>query len=268
MGFLNIIFALLSVVCLILLIVGLINPKWVKMKSRGKSTLVYFIAMLICSVVVVATTSDEEKARQKAESEKRQQIEAAEAEKKKIDGGQNKQESINSPQPAVIPDISKEPLKPVADNKINASLGLTPEEFRQRLNDEIIQVDADGLKPLKKIEVIKGVFNIGDLSGLDLSLVGKVNNQGKIESLNYIFPPSKTEDEVAGVMLYLGLTAKILNPEISMEKKSSKIVDLITKAAKEIENKENIHKTRVGNITYFANASKNTGFWFGFDAEK
>ncbi|BBF79279.1 MULTISPECIES: hypothetical protein [Acinetobacter] len=267
MGFLNGLFALLSVVFLVLLIVGLINPSWVKMKSRGKSTLIYFIAMLACSVVVGVTTSDEEKARQKAESEKRQQIEAAEAEKKKIDSEQNKQESINPPQPEVIPEISKETLKPVANEQSNASLGFTPEEFRQKLNDEIIQVDADGLKPLKKIEVVKGTFNIGDLSGLDLSLLGKVNNQGKIESLNYIFPPSKTEEEVAGVLLYLGLTAKILNPEISMEKKSPKIVDLITKAAKGIDNKENMHREKVGNVTYFTNASKNTGFWFGFDAE-
>ncbi len=81
MGFLNGLFALLSAVFLVLLIVGLINPSWVKMKSRGKSTLIYFIAMLACSVVVGVTTSDEEKARQKAESEKRQQIELAEKEK-------------------------------------------------------------------------------------------------------------------------------------------------------------------------------------------
>ncbi|MDI3237506.1 hypothetical protein QK338_05170 [Acinetobacter ursingii] len=268
MGFFNGLFALLSVVCLILLIVGLINPKWVKMKSRWKSTLVYFIAMLVCSVVVALTTSDEEKARQAAESKKRQQIEATEAEKKKIDSEQNKQESINPPQPAVIPEISKEPLKPVADEKINASLGFTPEEFRQKLNDEIIEAGVPSLTPLKKFEIKDGSFQVFNIANINLALNGKVNEKGKVSALTYIFVPNESTDDIAKIMLYVGLTAKVISPEIETKIKTEKIINLMTKAAKGFKSEKNYHSDKLGGVTYFATASPNIGVWAGFDASE
>lgn len=78
MGFLNILFALLTTLALVLLIVGLINPKWVKMKSRGKSFLVFFVAMIVFSILFGATVSEEDKAKQKVEAEKIQDVKEAE----------------------------------------------------------------------------------------------------------------------------------------------------------------------------------------------
>ena len=266
MAFINGLFSVLVFLFLILIFLGLIKPSWFKMQSRLKAAGIFFIAMVVSVIVVGATTSEEEKARQTAEREKNQKIEAIDAERKKIDNQQNKQESINTPQPAVIPEVSKEPLKPVANEKINTSLGFTPEQFREKLNDEIIQINADGFKPLKKIKVVDGVFNISGLSGQDLSLVGKVNSQGRIESLNYIFTPVDTQEKLAPIMLYIGLTAKIINPEMVMDKKSPQIINLMTEAAKGIENENNTHTAKVGDVTYSATASKVIGFWFSFNS--
>ncbi|ENX35032.1 hypothetical protein F889_01323 [Acinetobacter colistiniresistens] len=65
MGFINGLSAFLTVIAFILLIVGMINPKWVKMKSRGKSFLLYFIAMIVFALIFDATMSEEARSKQK-----------------------------------------------------------------------------------------------------------------------------------------------------------------------------------------------------------
>ncbi|MFW2072625.1 Ltp family lipoprotein [Acinetobacter gerneri] len=62
MGFINGLFSLLSVVCLVLLVVGLIKPSWVKLTLRWKTFGIFFGGMFVCAVIVGLTTSDEQKA--------------------------------------------------------------------------------------------------------------------------------------------------------------------------------------------------------------
>lgn len=69
MGFINGLFALLIIITFILLIVGLINPKWVRMPTRGKSTLVFFVALIVCLFIFGVTVSDEDRAKQQASAE-------------------------------------------------------------------------------------------------------------------------------------------------------------------------------------------------------
>lgn len=69
MGALNLLFAFLSLIFFVLIVVGLINPKWVKMQSRMKAFLIFFVGMIISSIIFNATMSDEAKAKQKAEIE-------------------------------------------------------------------------------------------------------------------------------------------------------------------------------------------------------
>ena len=63
MGFLNGIFALAGLVFFILIFVGLIKPSFVKMKSRGKAFLVFFVAFIVSCILFDATMSEEERAR-------------------------------------------------------------------------------------------------------------------------------------------------------------------------------------------------------------
>ena len=66
MSFINGLFAILTLVLFILLIIGLIKPSIVKMKTRGKVFLVFFVSMIISSLIFNATISDEEKAKAQA----------------------------------------------------------------------------------------------------------------------------------------------------------------------------------------------------------
>lgn len=63
MIFINGLFAILTLVFFILMIIGLIKPSIIKMSSRGKAFLVFFIAMIVSSLLFSATQSEEDKAR-------------------------------------------------------------------------------------------------------------------------------------------------------------------------------------------------------------
>ena len=63
MAFFNGLFALLSVIFFICLIVALIKPSSFKIKTRLKAFLIFFTAMIVSSLIVNATMSDEERAR-------------------------------------------------------------------------------------------------------------------------------------------------------------------------------------------------------------
>lgn len=61
MAILNGVFALLNVAFFILLIIGLIKPSIVKLKTRGKVFLIFFSAMIISGLLFNITMSDEQK---------------------------------------------------------------------------------------------------------------------------------------------------------------------------------------------------------------
>jgi len=70
MAFISGLFAILTLVFFILIILGLIKPSIVKMPSRGKAFLVFFSAMIVSSIIFSATQSDEDKARYAAQNQK------------------------------------------------------------------------------------------------------------------------------------------------------------------------------------------------------
>lgn len=93
MAFLNGLFTLLSVILFILLFVALIKPSIFKIKTRLKAFLIFFTAMIVCSVGISFTLSDEQKAKiaeeqrvaeQKAQVE-RETKEKAEAQEEKLE---------------------------------------------------------------------------------------------------------------------------------------------------------------------------------------
>lgn len=253
MAFLNGLFALLSVVLFILLFVALIKPSIFKIKTRLKAFLIFCAAIIVCLVGFSVTMSDEEKARIAAENkvaeQQRKADEIAEAQKEKLAEQQRDAEQ----------EVEVQPEK---------SLGLTVEQFRTKLNDEIIQADLETVKPLKQLKVEGNVFKVNNLANKNIGLVGKVNKNGEIESLVYIVGALKDSSDIATAMIYPGLTAKILSPEIQTEKKTKTLIKLMTKAAEGIDKTENFHKESIGGISYYSTASKDLGLWIGFEAEE
>ena len=289
MAFLNGLFALLSVVLFILLFVALIKPSIFKIKTRLKAFLIFCAAIIVCLVGFSVTMSDEEKARIAAENkvaeQQRKADEIAEAQKEKLAEQQRKADEIAEAQKEKLAEQQRK-----ADEKAEArkeklaeqqrdaeqevevqpekSLGLTVEQFRTKLNDEIIQADLETVKPLKQLKVEGNVFKVNNLANKNIGLVGKVNKNGEIESLVYIVGALKDSSDIATAMIYPGLTAKILSPEIQTEKKTKTLIKLMTKAAEGIDKTENFHKESIGGISYYSTASKDLGLWIGFEAEE
>ena len=100
MSFINGLFAILTLVLFILLIIGLIKPSVVKMKTRGKAFLVFFVGMIISSLIFDATMSDEEKAKAQAQAaavkdaEKEKAVEVQEEVSEVLTQAKTKQEEL------------------------------------------------------------------------------------------------------------------------------------------------------------------------------
>ncbi len=100
MSFINGLFAILTLVLFILLIIGLVKPSVVKMKTRGKAFLVFFVGMIISSLIFDATMSDEEKAKAQAQAavvkdaEKEKAVEVQEEVSEVLTQAKTKQEEL------------------------------------------------------------------------------------------------------------------------------------------------------------------------------
>ena len=100
MSFINGLFAILTLVLFILLIIGLVKPSVVKMKTRGKAFLVFFVGMIISSLIFHATMSDEEKAKAQAQAaavkdaEKEKAVEVQEEVSEVLTQAETKQEEL------------------------------------------------------------------------------------------------------------------------------------------------------------------------------
>jgi hypothetical protein len=215
--------------------------------------------------------SDEEKARIAAENkvaeQQRKADEIAEAQKEKLAEQQRKADEKAEARKEKLAEQQRDAEQEV-EVQPEKSLGLTVEQFRTKLNDEIIQADLETVKPLKQLKVEGNVFKVNNLANKNIGLVGKVNKNGEIESLVYIVGALKDSSDIATAMIYPGLTAKILSPEIQTEKKTKTLIKLMTKAAEGIDKTENFHKESIGGISYYSTASKDLGLWIGFEAEE
>ncbi|MDI1222797.1 MULTISPECIES: Ltp family lipoprotein [Acinetobacter] len=97
MELVNGLFAFLTLIFFILLIVGLVKPSLVKMPSRGKAFIVFFATMIISSIAFNASMSDEQKTKieqDKLKAELQMQYEEA-----------KKTENIN---PTHVSDVSQQ----------------------------------------------------------------------------------------------------------------------------------------------------------------
>lgn len=113
MAFINGLFALLTLLFLILMIVGLIKPSLVKMTSRGKAFIVFFVGMIVSSLIFNSTMSDEEKAKAQAATQTHEQESQPQQPAEKVANVQNtvepaeaKKEEVAEKQEAETPSLT------------------------------------------------------------------------------------------------------------------------------------------------------------------
>ncbi|MBF6918468.1 hypothetical protein HN258_15135 [Acinetobacter baumannii] len=242
-------FALLFMVSLIAAFIGLVKPS---VFQFGKPTIPsrwkvfgigLLISMLSLALVGVFAPKVEEK---------------------------NSKEMAAVKDPVVVanPDVVKELEQKVLNATDEANLGMNPEQFRQAFNKRLKDLDIDTIRPFGEFDVKKGdvhdVFQVN--VSPDVSLTGTVNHDGMLRGITYIVVPSgDSQKAMMDTLILVGITSNIISGEENKSKTSKVVTDLLTKALDGIDKEKNSHNAVVGNVKYFATASKLTGLWFGVE---
>lgn len=164
--------------------------------------------------------------------------------------------------------IAIEPVREVVKLDL-PSLGMTPEQFRIGLNQQLKNADVSYMRPIGEFDLKvsddgESSFNVAFSDAV--GLVGSANKNGEVDGLTYIMAKSDQAEKAAmDVVLLAALTARVLNPDVPKEVTSKSVLTLMTKAAKGLENENNSHQEVHGGIKYFAIAGSYTGLWMGFE---
>jgi len=229
---------MLALACLALLLFGLLKPGKVFLgagSTRGKVGQVYgmgFFVLLFAFVVAVP--------KPEAEQPPVAEVVAKNAELEKIE------------QPAPAPELT---------------LGISPEEFRQRFNDVIGKVD--GSYMAGKFEVSEGSVNdtFNQAAGTNIAMVGTISKQNsELKGLTLIIAGGDGAEVVKAIAVLLA-AAQSANPELPKEQIANAVMDMTKSAMENIETGDSIKRT-IGNVEYSAGASKFTGLMFSIGPAK
>lgn len=168
--------------------------------------------------------------------------------------------------------IKAAPVEPIAEKVkvvqpvvVEENLGMTPEEFRKKFNAELKKHDVSFIRPLGEFDIKKG--NVRDSFTVqfstDLGITGTVNKDGMLREVLVIMTnSSEAENPVPSLFVVTGNISNILSNNSKQGTES--LVDLIKKAMEGIEKNDNSHSSVVGDVKYYALASKEIGLWVGF----
>ncbi|WP_336152597.1 hypothetical protein [Acinetobacter ursingii] len=148
--------------------------------------------------------------------------------------------------------------------KSETSLGMTPEQFRKQFNEKLKALKIDSIRPVAEFDVSKGQFkdSFQVMFSDAVSLTGTVNKDGSLHELTYIVGGTQdSERAMMDLLILTGISSQIISPD--EPKINTVVIDLINKSLKGIEKENNVHSEIIGNIKYYALASKATGLWFG-----
>ena len=236
-------FALLFLAGLIAMIVGLIKPVLFNKINPTNSRLKILVGGVVINMLLLAMVG----------------VLAPKVEKKEET---TKQETKGEPEVQNVAEVKTETVRS------EANLGLTPEQFRQAFNKRLKDLDIDTIRPFGEFDVKKGdvhdVFQVN--VSPDVSLTGTVNHDGMLRGITYIVIPSgDSQKAMMETLILTGLTSNIINGEENKSKTGKVVTDLLTKALDGIDKEKNTHKASVGNVEYFATASKQMGLWFSIE---
>ena len=228
-------------------IIGLLNPKWLqgkkensKLLTRKEIALGTLVVSIILIIIGVATSTSTEKKVETSVSEK-----------------------VAEPQAVVVPEVSKESLKEI---KTESNLGMTPEEFRKKFNKRLIDLDISSLRPIAEFNIkngdVKDVFQVAFSD--QINMTGTVNKDGMLREVTFIILPKGESDQLMlQALTLIGISSNVVNENGNKEQIGKAITDLISKAAEGMNKDNNTHSQIVGDVKYYALASKYTGFWYG-----
>lgn len=228
-------------------IIGLINPKWLqgkkensKLMSRKEIGLGTLGATVLLGIIGVVTSPSPEQKAEVPVPEKSAVVEAT-----------------------VVPEVSKEPLKEI---KADSNLGMTPEEFRQKFNKRLNDLDVNSIRPLAEFSIkngdVRDVFQVAFSD--ELNMTGAVNKDGMLHEVTFIvLPKENSEKTMMEALILIGTASNTVNPNGNKEAIGKAVTDLITKALNGMDNEKNDHNQIIGDVKYYSLASKYTGLWFG-----
>lgn len=156
------------------------------------------------------------------------------------------------------------PVKQAAE-KVEANLGMTPEEFRKSFNKKLKELEVDTIRPVAEFDIKKGeVRDSFQVAFSDATnLTGLVNKDGKLHELTFIVGGTQEyEKAMMDILILSGITAQVISP--NSDGQSGKVViDLINMALKGIQKENNTHSKVLGDVKYYALASEHVGLWIG-----
>lgn len=232
-------FALLFFIASIGTIVFLIKPSLTQIKSnpalsRGK-ILLYGFALNIILLALVG-------------------VFAPEVENKEV------QAAAPAVQNEVPAEVVEKVVQPV---KAEASLGMTPEQFRQKFNAKLKDLDIESMRPVAEFDIktgdVRDTFQV--IFSQNVGMTGVVNKDGSLREVLFIVSSGKDYQQATMDMLILtGITAQVVSPRTEA---GNELIKMMTKALENIGQEENTHKKVFGDVEYFAMASELTGLWVG-----
>ncbi len=215
-------------------------------KGHTKIARVVSFAWLAASLILVGMQGEQKPASSAVASSAKPTIETA----------QTQVEPVSKPEQVAS---SATPAK-VSSAKAQATLGVTPEEFRLAFNKFVGQIDSS--YRAAEFEVESGDVNdvFTHSFAKNVAIVGTVNkSDGTMQSL--IVTIAGSGDDLAKPVVVLLSAAHALNPEVPKEEHSKAVLDLIKNAMADIDAGSSFDET-VGDLHYSAFASKYTGLMF------
>lgn len=160
----------------------------------------------------------------------------------------------------------KEVPKPVAQDK---TFGMTVDSFGKALmvqaKDSGLGDHAWGNNPKLREGAVNDSFTymIRD----DLAMNGTVDKNGELKGITYIMGKTDQGEEAAlNMMVFGGLTARTLNPNVSPKQASGVVGELINIAIDKYEKTGSATETKtIGDVKYTVIASKSLGLWLAFE---
>lgn len=149
--------------------------------------------------------------------------------------------------------------------KLEANLGITPEQFRKAFNDQLKKHDISFIRPLGEFDIRKGDVRDSFLVQFsdDLGMTGTVNKDGMLREVIFIMTNSNpNENPVPSMFVVTGTTSNVLSN--NSKEGTDSLVDLIKKSMEGMKDENNTHSKIIGNIKYYALASPELGVWIGF----
>lgn len=145
--------------------------------------------------------------------------------------------------------------------KVEANLGMTPEQFRKDFNAQLKALDIESISPMAEFDIKTGVardaFQV--LFNQDIAMVGAINKDGNLREVNLLLGGTKNYEEAMRQLLILsGITTRIVSntPEAGEE-----LIILIGDAMDNIEKENNSHNKIIGDVNLYTHANKETGLW-------